>query len=77
MAISELPLSSGKKIAEVLTCFGWRIRRKGPHIILTKEGHLLHLSIPNHRQVDRRLLHDELKKAGIADREFKVTFDKK
>ncbi|MBU1262015.1 type II toxin-antitoxin system HicA family toxin [bacterium] len=76
MAISELPISSGRKIADVLTSFGWKIRREGNHIVLTKEGFLLHISIPSHRQVDRKLLHEELKKAGITDKEFRERFDK-
>ncbi|MEW6095799.1 MAG: type II toxin-antitoxin system HicA family toxin [bacterium] len=76
MALSELPKCSGLQTANTLVRFGWVIRKKGTHIVLTKEGSRIHLSIPNHRQVDRALLHEQLKKAGIKDKDFKEMFDK-
>ena len=48
MAISELPVCSGRRAARVFVAFGWEIRREGNHIILTKRGSRLHISIPNH-----------------------------
>ena len=75
MAISDLPVASGEKIAQTLVRFGWRIRSVGNHIILTKGGVSLHLSIPNHREVDRALVHSELRKAGISDKIFREVFD--
>ena len=47
----------------------------GNHIVLTKDGVSLHLSIPNHREVDRALVHSELRKAGISDKIFREVFD--
>jgi len=75
MAISDLPVASGRKIAQTLVPFGWTIRSVGNHIVLTKAGVSLHLSIPNHREVDRALLHSELRKAGISDKIFREAFD--
>ncbi|MCI2430322.1 type II toxin-antitoxin system HicA family toxin [Candidatus Acetothermia bacterium] len=75
MAISDLPLCSGRQAARVLEKLGWVIRSERSHIILTKPGEPLHLSIPNHREVDRYLLHQELRKARISDEEFRRVFD--
>ena len=75
MVISELPLCSGQQATRVLERFGWVIRGERSHIILTKSGEPLHLSIPNHHEVDRYLLHQELRKARISDKEFRRVFD--
>jgi predicted RNA binding protein YcfA (HicA-like mRNA interferase family) len=75
MAISDLPVCSGRQAARVLERFGWVIRSERSHIILTKRGQWLHLSIPDHRKVDRYLLHQELRKAKVSDKEFRYVFD--
>jgi hypothetical protein len=75
MAISELPLCSGLRAARVFVEFGWEIRSEGNHIILTKRGSRLHISIPNHREVDRRLLHAEIRKARLTDKKFRQMYN--
>lgn len=76
MALSELPVCSGLQAVNTLVRFGWVIIRRGTHIVFTKKGSKMHISIPNHKQIDRSLLHDQLKKAGIEDKEFREIFDK-
>ena len=75
MAISELPVCSRRWEARVFVAFGWEIRREGNHIILTKRGSRLHISIPNHREVDRRLLHAEIRKARLTGKKFRQMYD--
>ena len=45
-------------------------RQKGSHIIMTKEGHIATLSIPNHPQVARGTLRSLILKAGVTEEEF-------
>lgn len=77
MSLADLPLASGLKHARVFQrCFGWTVRSKGNHITLT---HPLianvTLSIPNHKEVKRPLLHAQIKRAGITDEEYRKQFD--
>ena len=50
---------------------GWDVaRQRGSHIILTKEGHIATLSVPNHRQVARGTLRSLIARAGLTVDEF-------
>ena len=75
MALSRLPSCSGREAAKIFVTYGWSIRRDREHIVLTKIDSLFHLSIPNHREVDRALLHDQIKRAGLTDQLFRQRFD--
>ncbi len=77
MALSDLPLASGIDHARVLQkCFGWQVRKKGNHITLTSsEVPSTTLSIPNHKEVKRPLLHAQLMRAGITDEDYREKFD--
>ena len=77
MALKDLPLASGLKHAQVFQrCFGWEVRSKGNHITLTHPSVAnVTLSIPNHREVKRPLLHDQIKRAGITDEKYREHFD--
>jgi len=77
MALSDLPLASGLDHARVLQkCFQWNVRRKGNHITLTHPHYPgITLSIPNHKEVKRPLLHAQIVKAGRTDEEYREAFD--
>lgn len=61
-----LPVISGAQLIAVLERFGWVVvRRKGSHVILTKGGSMLTLSVPDHRELDRGILRSILRKAGL------------
>src|SRR3989338_11710853 len=50
---------------------GWAVvRQRGSHIIMTKEGHIATLSIPNHPEVARGTLRTLIARAGITVEEF-------
>ena len=77
MGLKDLPLDSGERIARVFERLGFRRRRTGNHILLTHPDKLmLCVSIPNHKEVDRRLLRTELRKAGLTVEEFRSAWEK-
>jgi len=81
MSISELPVISGRRASRVFEHFDWQYRSKSKgHFVLTKPGVrygdiYVHLSIPDHREVDRKLLHKLVKMAGLTDKQFRQAHD--
>ena len=66
-----IPLLRPREVVKTFEKFGWQVaRQKGSHIIMTKEGHIATLSIPNHPQVARGTLRSLISKAGITEEEF-------
>lgn len=49
-----LPSLSGREVVGVFEKLGWSVaRQRGSHIIMTKEGEITSLSIPDHRKSPR------------------------
>jgi predicted RNA binding protein YcfA (HicA-like mRNA interferase family) len=70
----KLPVPSGREIAKVFERLGWEIaRQRGSHIILTKEGHIATLSVPDHKEVAKGTLRKLIARAGITIEEFLKT----
>ena len=66
-----LPLLSGLDIVKAFEKLGWQeVRRKGSHIVLTKDGHMATLSIPNHKEVARGTLRSLIRAAELTISEF-------
>ncbi len=66
-----LPALSGKEVTRGFVKLGWIVvRRKGSHIILTKEGEMATLSVPNHQQVAKGTLRSLIRSAGLTVDEF-------
>ena len=66
-----IPLLRPREVIKTFEKFGWQVaRQKGSHIIMTKEGHIATLSIPNHPQVARGTLRSLISKASITEEEF-------
>jgi len=52
--MASLPAIGGSAVVKVFERFGWTIARQASsHIIMTKEGEIASLSIPNHKEVAR------------------------
>ena len=69
--MTQLPLVSGERVARAFQRAGWeRARQRGSHVVLTKQGSIVSLSVPLHNPVGRGLLHDLIRKAGLTDDEF-------
>ena len=66
-----IPLLRPREVIKTFEKFGWQVaRQKGSHIILTKEGHIATLSVPNHPEVARGTLRSLITKAGMTIEEF-------
>jgi len=67
----KVPLLKPKEVIRVFKKFGWAVARSsGSHIILTKEGNISTLSIPNHPEVARGTLRALIDKAGLSVEDF-------
>ena len=79
MGAKNLPLDAGKQIVKVFESFGWKSTYGKNHFVLShpEKPPTLLISIPNHKEVDRRLLNAELRKAGISEDEFCAAYRKR
>lgn len=67
----RVPRISGAEAVRAFEKHGWRVaRQSGSHVVLLREGSILSLSIPNHRELGPGLLVDQIKKAGLTVEEF-------
>jgi predicted RNA binding protein YcfA (HicA-like mRNA interferase family) len=66
-----LPILSGKEIVKIFESLGWEMsRQRGSHIIMTKEGEIVTLSVPNHKEVARGTLRSLIRSANLTVEEF-------
>jgi predicted RNA binding protein YcfA (HicA-like mRNA interferase family) len=67
----EVPVLRPKEVIKIFGQFGWQVaRQRGSHIILTKEGNIATLSVPNHKEVARGTLRSLIARAGLSVEEF-------
>ena len=72
-----VPVLKPKEVLRAFAKLGWNIvRQRGSHIILTKEGHIATLSVPNHSEVARGTLRSLISRAGITIEEFLEALEK-
>lgn len=63
---SKLPVLSGRDVARIFEKFGWTIARQASsHIILTKTGEVVTLSVPDHKEVARGTLRSLIRSANL------------
>ncbi len=66
-----LPVLSGKEVVRIFESLGWEVsRQRGSHIIMTKPGEIVTLSVPNHREVARGTLRSLIRSANLTIEEF-------
>ena len=66
-----LPALSGKEVVRIFETFGWSVaRQRSSHIVMTKEGEIATLSVPNHKEVAKGTLRSLIRSAGLAVDEF-------
>lgn len=69
--MAPVPILSGQKVVRVFQKLGWQcVRQSGSHMILVKEGELVTLSVPNHREVAKGTLRSLIRNAGLTVDEF-------
>ena len=67
----QIPVLKPRDVIKILCNFGWVVSRtSGSHIILTKEGHIATLSIPNHKEVARGTLRSLIEKSDLTLENF-------
>jgi predicted RNA binding protein YcfA (HicA-like mRNA interferase family) len=69
--VAGLPVVSGAEAVRRFERAGWVVaRRRGSHVMMTRTGAPVTLSIPQHRALDRGLLRALLRAAGMTVDEF-------
>ena len=69
--MASLPVVNGSHAVQVFQRFGWTVARQtSSHIIMTKEGEIASLSIPNHKEVARGTLRSLIRSANLTVDEF-------
>ena len=69
-----LPTLSGSETARNFERFGWNVvRRRGSHMVMTKPGEMVTLSVPNHRTVAKGTLRSLIRSARLTVAEFCAT----
>ena len=67
----SLPVLKGRDVVRVFESLGWFVaRQSGSHIIMVKEGEIVTLSIPDHREVAKGTLRSLIRAAGLTIAEF-------
>jgi predicted RNA binding protein YcfA (HicA-like mRNA interferase family) len=69
--MASLPALSGQEVVRVFQSLGWNVvRQRGSHIIMTKQGANVTLSIPNHKEVAKGTLRSLIRSANLTIDEF-------
>ncbi|MFL6281714.1 MAG: type II toxin-antitoxin system HicA family toxin [Pyrinomonadaceae bacterium] len=69
--MASLPVLSGREVVKAFESLGWKIaRQSSSHIIMTKEGEMVTLSIPDHKEVARGTLRSLIRAANLTVDEF-------
>jgi predicted RNA binding protein YcfA (HicA-like mRNA interferase family) len=72
--MASLPVFSGKEVVRAFGRFGWRVvRQSSSHIIMTKDGEIATLSIPDHKEVAKGTLRSLIRAANLTIDEFVKT----
>lgn len=69
--MAVLPVVSGQQAVRAFENAGWRVARQaGSHIIMTKEGSVVNLSVPDHGEIARGTLRSLIRNSGLSVEEF-------
>lgn len=69
--MAHLPALNGRQLVRTFEKFGWSVsRQSGSHIVLTKDGEMASLSVPNHKEVAKGTLRSLIRAANLTVDEF-------
>jgi len=69
--VGKLPVVSGDSVRKALEQVGWVFQRQsGSHIVLTKPGSILTISVPRHHELAAGTLRRILRDAGLSVEQF-------
>lgn len=72
-----VPILRPREVVKTFEKIGWEVaRQRGSHIILTKEGQIATLSVPNHPRVARGTLRSLIARAETTVEEFLEALEK-
>ncbi len=66
----RLPVLSSGEVVKTFELLGWTVARPGAHIVMTKAGSSVTLSVPNHKEVARGTRRALIRSAGVTVDEF-------
>ena len=67
----SLPVLSGREAVRAFEKAGWEVsRQRDSHMILTREGHIASLSVPDHKEVARGTLRSLIRNSGMTVEAF-------
>lgn len=62
---------SGRAVVRAFEKIGWSVdRQKASHIVMTKSGEIVSLSVPDHKEVARGTLRSLIRAANLTVEEF-------
>lgn len=71
-----VPVLRPREVVRGFERLGWQVaRQRGSHIVMTKPGSVVTLSIPDHDEVARGTLRSLLAKAGVTLEKFLAAAD--
>jgi predicted RNA binding protein YcfA (HicA-like mRNA interferase family) len=74
--LPDLPVVSGRDALHAFEQQGWVFRRQtGSHMILTKPGSIVSLSIPDHRELAPGTLRKLIRLAGLGVDDFRASLE--
>ena len=66
-----LPTLSGKEVIKAFEKDGWvKVRQRGSHMVMVKEGSMATLSVPDHKEVAKGTLRSLIRSAGLTVEAF-------
>lgn len=67
----ELPVMSGRAVVRAFERDGWKmVRQRGSHMILVKNGRMVSLSVPDHKEIARGTLRSLIRCSGLTVEQF-------
>ncbi len=67
----RLPVISGEEAMRAFERAGWHVdRQRGSHVVMLKQGSIVSLSIPQHKELAPGTLRALIRAAGMAVEEF-------
>ena len=68
---AKLPVISGRDAVVAFAKFGWTVARQAAsHIILTKTGEIVTLSVPDHKELAKGTLRSLIRAANLTVEQF-------
>ncbi len=69
--MSTLPNLSGKAVVKAFERDGWtKVRQRGSHVVMVKDGSMATLSVPDHKEVAKGTLRSLIRASGLTVDEF-------